>query len=195
MTEPRPNPLAGATPAEAGGLLGPADVLDPPVGGRAGSIRVRLEDGAEAEVRPAFTFPYAPAAGDRLLVAGRGALEGGATRLFAIGVIAGAGQSSLTMQGDVDLRAVGGTLHLAGDDGVEVDAPKVTLRAELIRTFAGTLSEKTDTAYRWVKDLLTVRAGSSRRVVAGEDHSQSRSSVTLAEETLKLDAHSVHLGH
>lgn len=168
--------------------LGPGEVL-----AADSAPRVRLGDEAgraEVPVELALAFPYAPRPGDRLLVVRR---AGGPA--YAIGVLSGAAQAALRFEGDVDLWAVGGTLSLRGGEGVEVEAPRVSLRAEALRTFAETVTERADSAYRWVKDLLTVRAGESRRTVHGEDHSRARRSVTLAEETLKIDGHQVHLGH
>lgn len=165
--------------------LGPAQVL-----ATTGALRVRREDGREVDATAAFTFPYEAASGDLLLV-----LEGDGEAHFAIGVLAGRAPEALAFQGDVSLRAVGGTLSLRGDEGLEVDAPHLTLRGETLRTFAGALTEKADTALRWVRDQLTVRAGESRRTVHGEDHSRSKRSVTLAQGVVKIDGHQVHLGH
>lgn len=165
-------------------FLGPAEVLT------GSPLRVRREDGREVAVEPGFTFPYTPAPGDRLLV-----IEGEREAHWAIGVISGRAPEALAFPGDVTVRAVGGTLNLRGDEGVHVEAPLVSLRGEALRTIVGTLSERADAALRLVKDLLTVRAGESRRTVMGEDHSRSKRSVTLAEGTVKIDGGQVHLGH
>lgn len=174
---------------ETSRFLGPAEVL-PPAALPAPLLRVRREDGLEAEVTLAVTFPCAPASGDVLLVC-----EDERGRHWAIGVISGRAPEALAFPGDVTLRAVGGTLSLRGDAGLELTSPQITVRGETLRTFAESLTEKADTAYRWVRELLTVRAGASRRTVLGEDSSRSKRSVTLAEGTLKVDAHQVHLGH
>lgn len=177
---------------EPGSYLGPAEVVSSTETGahRVAPLRARREDGREVEVALALTFPCTPAAGDVLLVC-----EDHSSRHWAIGVISGRAPESLTFQGDVTLRAVGGTLNLRGDEGLQLESPQLSLRAETLRTFAGSLTEKADTAYRWVRELLTVRAGESRRTVLGEDHSRSKRSVTLAEGTVKIDANQVHLGH
>lgn len=172
---------------DADRYLGPAETLATL---SLDALRVRREDGREVDAAPAFTFPYAPQAGDRLLV-----VEGERGAHFAIGVLSGRAPDALAFSGDVTVRAVGGTLSLRGDDGVVVDAPHVTVRGETLRTFAGSLTEKADTAYRWVREQLTVRAGESRRTITGEDHTRCKRSVTLAEGVVKIDAHQVHLGH
>ncbi len=169
----------------AGRYMGPGEVLQ-----AAPSLRVRRDDGREVAARPAFTFPCALAPGDRLLLA-----EGEAGEHLAIGVLAGRAPASLELPGDVTVRALGGTLRLRGGASVVLEAPHLTVRGEALRTVAGALTEKADVALRWVKELLTVRAGASRRTVAGEDHTRCARSVTLAEGTVKVDAHQVHLGH
>ena len=153
------------------------------------SAQMLLPDGALAEVRFAFSTPYQPALGDELLVIG----QGGA--FFAIGVLAGHGKTELAIQGDVELRAVGGSLRLTGDRGVSVHAPEVTVQTGAMKTFARSISEKSESAYRWVKGLLNQRAGQSRTIVDGEDYQQADTKVSLAAKVNKIDGSSVQLGH
>lgn len=174
--------------AEDDGHLGPAEVVE----AGPGRLRVRLLEAPGAPVVDAalaLAAPFAPAAGDRLLVLARD------RQAWAIGVLGAPARLRLELPGDVDIRAVGGTLTLRGDQGVEVEGDQVTLRARLLRTFAGTLTERVDTAFRWVKDQLRVQAGESRRVVQGEDLSHCERSVTLARETVKIDGHQIQIGH
>lgn len=170
------------------GYLGPAEVL----AASPGRLTVRLleaEGTPEVEASLALAVPVAPGVGDTLLVLGQG------DQAFAIGVLSGLGPVRLELPGDVEVRAVGGTLALHGERGVTVEGDAVTLRARALRTFAGTLTERVDTAFRWVKDQLRVQAGESRRVVQGEDLSHCKRSVTLAQETAKLDGHQIQIGH
>lgn len=170
------------------GYLGPAEVLA--VGPGRLSVRLVEADGApEVQATLALAAPVVPSPGDTLLVLGQG------REVFAIGVLSGAGPVRLELPGDVELRAVGGTLSLHGERGVTVEGDAVTLRARALRTFAGTLTERVDTAFRWVKDQLRIQAGESRRIVQGEDLSHCQRSVTLAQETAKLDGHQIQIGH
>jgi hypothetical protein len=174
--------LLGLAPSASQTYLGPGEVthLEP--------LQARPDGGEPVAVEAAFPFPYRPALGDRLLLTGQG------ERYFAIGVLAGSGQASLELPGDVELRALGGTLTLEGDQGLELRSREITLNAGLLRTFADSLCERADSAYRWIKGTLTVRAGESRRVVEGVDSSRCGESKTLAEGTVKIDGHQVHLG-
>ena len=64
-----------------------------------------------------------------------------------------------------------------------------------LKTFARSVTEKVDNAYRWVRQRLSLRAGSVQRVVEGEDMTRAKNSVILAEEVAKIDGGSVQLGH
>jgi hypothetical protein len=147
-----------------------------------------LEDGPQVSAELALGYAFQPSEGDRLLVLGQ------AERYYVVGVLQGAATSQLQVPGDLDVRA-GGTLRLFGDDGLEVEADEVTLKAGTLRTYAESLHETVDEAYRWVKGLLTVRAGQARRIVDGEDHSRAQRTTILAEEVVKIDGDQVHLGH
>ena len=175
--------LLGLSPSTHPAFLGPGEVthLDP--------LRAQPEGSADSvAVDAAFPFPYRPQLGDRLLLTGQG------ERYFAIGVLSGQGQTALELPGDVELRALGGTLTLEGDEGLELRSREVRLNAGTLRTFADSLCERAESAYRWIQGTLTVRAGESRRVVEGVDSSRCGESKTLAEGTVKIDGHQVHLG-
>lgn len=148
-----------------------------------------LEDGVEVKVAMAFAFPFTPQPGDSLLVMGQG------QQFFAVGVLGGAAPKSLTFPGDAEIRTLGGTLTLASDTAVEVIAPRIVLRAGILRTMARSIVERADFVQRWVRGLLAVRAGSSRRQIDGEDSTRCQRSVVLAKETVKLDGDQLHLGH
>lgn len=177
-----------ATPTTTGdSWLGPATVLATATS----AAQVRLADpvGTVATAQFAFTFPYVPAVGDSLLVL---AQDG---RHYALGVLAGSRPASLSFAGDADVRTVGGTLTLASDEAIELRAPRITLRAGTLRTIARTVTETADTLQRWIKGLVALRAGSSRRTVDGEDSTRCQDSVTLAKGTVQIDGDQLHLGH
>jgi hypothetical protein len=97
--------------------------------------------------------------------------------------------------GDVTIRALAGKLTLASEQAVELCAPRITLRAGLIRTLANEVIEKANELRRWVRGLLAIRAGQSRRVVDGEDTTRCQNSTTLAKDTVTVDGDQLHLGH
>lgn len=177
----------GSPAAAAGSRLGPAEVVE----AGAAASRVRFAEAPERTVvaAHAFSLPFTPRLGDTLLVVGAG------DAWFAVGVLAGSRPASLQFPGDVELRAVGGTLTLASDCVVAIEAPKVTLRTGVLRTIARSLVEKAEQVHRWVRGLCTLRAGQSRRTIDGEDQTRCGESVTLAKGVVRIDGDQLHLGH
>ncbi|MFT3772015.1 MAG: DUF3540 domain-containing protein [Minicystis sp.] len=165
--------------------LGPAEVIE----ARGGELTVELPEGDVVSVEPAFAFPYEPATGDELLVIGKG---DGAH--YAIGVLRGTGRAVLAIQGNVDVRAVGGKLHLAGDQGVEIEGPEVDVRAGKIRTIAESVVETVSTFYQRVTAHLRVQAKESHTLVEGSAITQAKSASITTEEVVTINGKQVHLG-
>lgn len=180
--EPPPSPPAGD------GWLGPAEVLAVLPRGR---VSARLDDATATtgEVELALAYAFVPQVGDRLLVLAQGG------RRYAVGVLGGTRPATLQFPGDVDVRAVGGTLTLASDHAVTIAAPKVVLRAGTLRTLAHSVVEKAGHAVRWVQGLLAIRAGTSQRTIDGDDSTRCTNSTTLAKGTVTVDGDRLHLGH
>jgi hypothetical protein len=165
--------------------LGPAEVIE----ARAGEVRVELPEGEVVPVSLAFAFPYEPAPGDALLVIGKGDGEH-----YAIGVLRGTGRASLAIQGHVDLRAVGGKLHLAGDEGVEIEGPELSLRAKKLRTLAESAIETFSSLYQRVTETLRVQARESHTLVEGAAITQAKTAQIMTEDVVTINGKQVHLG-
>ncbi|KYG04912.1 hypothetical protein BE21_44000 [Sorangium cellulosum] len=178
LREPSPEPAPRP-------LLGPATVI------RVGpaDVEVRLRSGAPARARLALAFTYEPAEGDVVLVIGDEA-QGH----YVIGVLQGRGRASLELPGDVEVRAVGGVLRLAGDNGVEIAAPDVGIEARSLRVLAGAVVQRFASLRQRVSELLHVHAGQSHTVVDGAAHTQARSAAILTEEKMTLNGKAIHLG-
>jgi len=179
------SPIDLASPAGLVGYLGAAQVL----AGASDHVVALLADNTQVRVTLAFTFPFVPQAGDCLLVLG----QDGA--YFAVGVLGGSAPRALRFAGDAEIRTVGGSLTLASDTSVQVVAPKITLRAGVLRAVARSIIERADSMQRWVRGLLAVRARESRRQIDGDDSTRCQRSTVLAKETVKLDGDQLHLGH
>lgn len=166
--------------------VGPATVLE----GGATHVKVRLQDGREAEAQLALAFLYQPRQGDVLLVLCSG------EDCYGIGVLYAQGTPGIAVAGDLALHAVGGKLKLVGDEGVVIHTPnEATLSAGTFKTIASDVIEKVGTVTSWVKKQLNVRAGEETRVIEGTQTTRSKRSYHLADEAIKVDAHQVHLGH
>lgn len=170
--------------APEGDYLGPAHVTRV----EAPEVVVRLGTGATVRAQLALAFPYQPAEGDVLLVIGKRAAH------YVIGVLHGEGKAVLAFPGDVELRAMGGSLELTGDEGVSLRGKTVDVTAGKLRVVADAVVETLASAYRQVTGLLRVRAGQTHTVVDDAAFTKAKSATILTEETVKVNGKQIHLG-
>jgi hypothetical protein len=163
-------------PAEVTEILGPLEVS------------VRLPDGSIARARLALAFAYEPRPSDVLLVIGN------PDGHYVIGVLQGTGKASLSVPGDVEVRAVGGELVLAGDKGVRVEGGEVRVRAGKLEMLAGAVAQRFGELRQHVADLWSVRAGQAHAVIEGSTYQQSKSATILTEEKVTINGRAIHLG-
>ena len=174
-----PIPVALAAPD-----LGPAIVVAAPPG----RWVVRLADGREVPARVALAPPDEARPGDEVLVIGNAAGH------YVLGVLSGAGRTSIELPGDGVVRAVGGTLRLEGDHGVELAGPAVDVRTGRLEILAGSVVETFVSLRQRVTELLSVRAGQTHTVVEGASHTQAKSAAILTEKTVTINGKAIHLG-
>ncbi|MFT3772962.1 MAG: DUF3540 domain-containing protein [Minicystis sp.] len=170
--------------APARDYLGPGEVTEV----LPHEIEARLPSGAAVRARIALAFPYEPAKGDEVL------LIGNADGHYVIGVLHGRGRTALSFQGDVDLRAEGGTLRLSSDKAVSVEAPEVSVLADKIQQIAGAVAQRFTSLRQSITELLSVRAGQSHSIVDGASFSQSKSATILTEGKVTINGKQIHLG-
>lgn len=164
--------------------LGPATVT------RAGpaAVEVRLPAGAVVRAQLALAFTYEPVEGDVVLAIG--ADDGH----YVIGVLDGRGRAALEIPGDVTVRAVGGVLRLAGDKGVELASPEVSVQAGSLRVIAGAVVQRFTSLRQRVTELLSVHARESHTQVDGAAHTQAKSATLLTEEKMTINGKAIYLG-
>lgn len=177
-----PPPIAAA-PSEKRHHLGPAEV----VRGGAASATVRLPDGAEHEAHVALAFTYEPATGDTVLVIGD---EGG---FYVIGVLAGTGRGTIAFPGDLTVRAAG-RLHLAGESGVSIEGPDMSVRTGTLSILARAVTQRFESLRQHVVDLLSVQAGKSHTTIDGASFTSAESSTLLTKEKVTINGKAIHLG-
>jgi hypothetical protein len=174
-----------ARPANEGlSYFGVAEVLE----SDASHAAVRLSDLREVWVRLALPLPYEPVPGDQLLVIAH------RDEHYAIGVLEGRGRTSLAIQGDVELRAIGGALRLEGETGLEIRSPEVQVEASKLTTIASSVTEKFDRLYQRVRGLRTRHSGETHEIVDGTAFQKSRRSTLLADETITVNGKQIKLG-
>jgi hypothetical protein len=164
--------------------LGPADVTEV----FANEAEVRLPSGVLTRARLALAFTYEPRPDDVVLVIGN------ADGHYVIGVLSGRGRTVLEFQGDVDLRAVGGSLNLSADKGVRIDAPEVEVQTGKLRMMAGAVMQKFTSLRQRVTELLSVHAGQSHAVVDEAAFQQSKSATIQTQEKVLINGKEIHLG-
>ena len=164
--------------------LGPARVTQ--AGTR--EVELALESGEQVAAQLALALPYAAVEDDVVLVLGRGG------RHYVIGVLDGHGKTALNFRGDVQLRALGGSLRLEADEEVTVRGRKLSLEAIDFKMTAENLVQRAQSAYQRVRDLLSVHAKRTTTVVDETILSKSRSATLLTEETMTINGEQIHLG-
>jgi hypothetical protein len=174
--------LSEAPSAEV--YLGPAEVMEV----RGGEVWIELPDGEVVPARLALAFPYEPVPGDVLLVIGKGGDH------YGIGVLSGAGKAILAIHGDVDLRAVGGTLHLGGDRGVKIETPDLAIHAQKLRTVADSVIETCSSVYQRISSLWSVHAKEAHTVVDGASVTHAKSAAITTEDTVFINGKQINLG-
>jgi hypothetical protein len=168
----------------AGDYLGPAEVTL----ARGPTLEVELPGGRRIQPAIALALPYAPVAGDVLLVIGRG------EAYYVIGVIQGQGRIALTFHGDVELSSLDGKVIVAGQRGVELHGPEIDVQAGKLRMVAGAVVQRFTSVCQRVTDLLSVHAGESHALVDGGSFAQSKRAVLQTEETVTINGKEIHLG-
>jgi len=177
--------ITGVSAATAAAeYLGPAEVLEV----RGDEVDVELPDGAAVRARMALAFPYEPAPGDDLLVIGRGSAH------YVIGVLRAAGRTELSFQGDVSLRAAGGSIRIQGDEGVEIAGREVRVQARSLHIVAESVVEKLRSLYQRIAGTASVHAEQTHTVVTGTALIQAKSAAIVTEETVTINGRQVHLG-
>ena len=151
-------------------------------------VDVRLGDGRVTRARMAMPMPYEPCAGDTVLVIGD------ADGHYVIGVLDGRGRTVMEMHGDVDLRAIGGTLGLQSDRAVRVDAPDVEIVSRRLRTVADAIVQTATTLRQRISELYATHAGQVHTVADGSLVSQAKTTTLLSEDKVTINGKAVHLG-
>lgn len=181
---PAPTPThAGPNLAAPGVRLGPGEV----VAVAADHVDVRLATGEVVPALLALAFLYQPVVGDSALVAG----EPGAH--YVIGILRGAGRTTLDLPGDVDLRAQG-KLRLLSSESIELRAPTVKIASTKLDLLAGAVVQRFQSLRQRVTELVSLHAGESHTVVEGSSHAQSKRATILTQEKVTINGREVHLG-
>ncbi len=155
-----------------------------------GRPRVRLSDTWASVVVATWALPYryVPAQGDVFSLVGR------AGTYYVTGVVHGRGRSRLAFEGDLGIRARGGSLRLSARRGVRVVGRRVTLRAQTLEVLAVSLHEKVGRATRTVRGLLEEHAAQALRVVEGSETQLAGRRSIVAKGVARLGGRLLKMG-
>ena len=163
--------------------LGPARVIS------ATSERAKLEVFDE-RVWAVMTLagPYQPEADDVVLTIAQ------AGAWYVIGVIKGKGKTTLTVPGDLEIRAPRGRIELSAAKGVRVKSVEVSIVADRLEVAARSAFERFGEATRWVKEAFQLRAGRVRTCVEEDYDLTADRILQRAEHDVRIDGSKIHLG-
>ncbi|NUO54440.1 MAG: DUF3540 domain-containing protein [Polyangiaceae bacterium] len=164
--------------------LGPAEVVE------TGPAVVRVSvAGRVADAQLALAFTYEPAVGDTLLLVAKHG------KAYVIGVLHGRGQARLSIAGDVDVHAVGGTLRLRGDTGVEIEGRRLSLTAtDKLRVAAEDAVTTFASLTRRVRGLFSSQSADKLETVDNTRIDRAKQATILTEETMSINGRQIHLG-
>ena len=168
---------------EATSYIGPARVLAA-AGNRA---KIELPD-EHVWAIVALGVPYQPDVDDVVLAIGQ------KNGWYVIGLIQGRGKMTLSVPGDLDIRAPHGTIALSAGAGVSIKSPEVAITAGKLELLAKSIFERFVSATRLVKEVLQLRAGRVRTRVEGSYDLAADRIVERADHDVKIDGSKIHLG-
>lgn len=136
----------------------------------------------------ALAYPYEPVRGDTVLAIG----QDGAW--YVIGVLQGSGKTSMTVPGDLCIRAPFGAIELTAAQCVKIKSPAVQIVAGKLELLARSVVERFTHARRWVTETFEIRTGRLRTRVKGTFDLKADRILERADGDIKIDGRQVKLG-
>jgi hypothetical protein len=136
----------------------------------------------------ALAYPYQPAVGDSVLAIGQG------DQWYVIGVLEGSGKTTITVPGDLAIRAPAGKIELAAGRGLKLKGPTVRIVAGKLEVVARSAFERFSQATLWVKETLKTRTRRMRTRVEGTFDLNAGRILERADGDVKIDGSKIHLG-
>jgi len=160
-----------------------------PTEGRPGFIHVLFPDGDRAWAQAALAIPYRASEGDRVLV-----LRQDAENAFIVGVLQGAGVTTLSVPGDLRLEAPHGRISLSAGRDFEIESPRLGLRAGVVEITARRILETVEDAFRWVSRLFQVKAHRTKLLTESDLYIKGGTANLKADGPMNIDGERIHLG-
>ncbi|MCB9893601.1 MAG: DUF3540 domain-containing protein [Planctomycetes bacterium] len=145
-------------------------------------------EGLSVSAINAIAFPWTPAVGDVVLLIAQEDAH------YIIGVLQTRGDFTMTFPANVNLRAPKGSINLHSGQEIDMHAGEVKVTGGKITLLARTMTEKFGNAFRWVTDLVQVKSGRSRNLVAGASYERCERRVIKAKKDVRVNGERIHLG-
>jgi hypothetical protein len=94
----------------------------------------------------------------------------------------------------VKLHAVGGTLELAGDEGLTLRSPELAIHARRMKSFVESMVQKCGDLVQTVRDTLHIQAGEKHEHVVGSSQLQADAHSIATKGVVTINGKEVHLG-
>ena len=161
--------------------------VDSVLGGHA--LMVSLPSAAVIEAKIATSLPHVFGVGDRVVLVGKG------SAYYVIALAKPRSKTTLEVEGDIHLEALGGSVEVVGDKGVSVEAPEVAVHAQDRFTVEAQRLHRTSTETRTEVDgvLRTTTRDSDTAIGAGW-YTKAQSVVLKVKKAFRFRGKAVHLG-
>jgi hypothetical protein len=140
----------------------------------------------ERVAKLALCYPYEASPGDAVLTVTQD------DACYVIGVLEGKGLSKLNVPGDLELK--GRRIRITARESLELQGERVRVKAGVLETAADSVIEKCKNAWRWVREALSLKAGSARTAI-DEDYVLKAGRIDeSAKKDVRIDGQKINLG-
>jgi hypothetical protein len=149
-------------------------------------ISVAFEGGMLA-VRLALAYAYQPVQGDVVLIIVQDEAA------FVIGVLSGRGTTSMLLPGDLAISAPNGRITLSAGGGIDIESPRVSMRAQRLEVLTNTLIETVQTAFKTFTDLLHISASRRQTRIDGVSMESTERTYHRSDKETVLNGESINI--
>ncbi len=164
---------------------------------KSNQVYVHLPNGSYMEATMAVAGFYRPKLGDKVLV-----ITQDSGSVYVIGVLEGAGMNTWSVPGDLVIQApeggisfeCAGSMKMKSRENLEMNSPRLALRATRLEFSARRLVQKVDDAYLWVKGLFQVKSRIAKTVTEESFLVKTKRVRMKSEGDFNINGKTIHLG-
>lgn len=175
--------------------LGPATIAG--IVQKSNQVYVRMPSGDYAEATMAVAGFYRPKLSDKILV-----ITQDGESVYVIGVLEGAGMNTWSVPGDLVIQApeggisfeCAGPMKMRSHENLEMNSPRLALRATRLEFSARRLVQKVDDAYLWVKGLFQLKSRTAKTVADESFLVKTKRARMKSEGDFNINGKTISLG-